>query len=224
MCAETTKSENVRTEGMRADVTVEARPDGKTHVDVTLRAGGTFSNLFPAPSPGDRLEITNGAETAPLAFGTHLIARPSWYATLPGDSSGKTIELRFHRTGNTSALGTRVTMPPSLTITSPPAGERFSPAKSALVLTWAPTATVPMQWSVDGACIEGRHGDVPSDTGRLEISLTAAPPPDGGAARARCDVTAKLERSAHGVVDPAFGEGGSISATVRRETVVEFAP
>jgi hypothetical protein len=225
MCAETTRSENIRTEGMRAEVTAESRGDGRTRVTVQLRVGGVLSNVFPQLSTGDHLDAGNGAGTVPLAFSKGIIASPAYHGELPGDSSGRAVQIRFARTGNTSALGTRVVMPPAFAITAPAPGARLTAARNELELAWSPVAGAPVAWTVDGGCILGLHGDQPADTGSLRVSLTAAPPPDdGGPPRPRCDVTVKLERVAHGTLDPAFGEGGSISATQQRQLVVEFTP
>lgn len=224
MCAETTSSENVRTEGMAVEMRVDARGDGKTTVDTILRAGGPLSNLYPQIAGGDRLEVTNGTDTVPLGFGKHVIERPSYFGVLPGDSSGRSIELRFVRATNTTALGTKVVMPPAFAITSPPAGERYSPARSALTVTWTPVGPTPVDWTVEGSCIANERGQLRADTGRLEVALRAAPPPDGGPPHGRCDVVIRLERTARGVVDPAFGHGGSVHATQRRDHAVSFTP
>jgi len=224
MCAETTQSENIRTEGMAADMQVASRGDGKTHVDVTLRVGGPLSNLHPQITGGDQLEVTNGIDTIPLSFGTHLLARPSYHGVLPGDSGGQTVQLRFVRARDKSALGTKIIMPPGFAITSPRAGETYSPARSALAVRWGPAGPGSVEWSVRGGCITDQRGVIAADTGALDVALAAAPPPDGGPPPSRCDVTVKLERTARGVVDPAFGRGGSVSASQQRERVVEFTP
>lgn len=224
MCAETTSSENVRTEGMAAEVRVDARNGLKTSVDVVLRVGGPLSNVFPQVAGGDRIEVTNGIDTVPLGFSKNVIARPAYYGELRGDSGGQTIQIRFTRAANTSALGTKVIMPPSFAITSPPPGEKHSAARPALAVTWSPVGPTPMEWSIEGTCIKGQSGDQRADTGRLEVVLEAAPPPDGGPPPSRCDVNVRLTRIARGVVDPAFGHGGSITATQQRELTISFSP
>lgn len=224
MCAETTRSENVRTEGMRAEVRVESSADLKTHVHVSLRVGGSFSNVYPEATGADRLEARAGKETIPLVFSRNIVQTPSHHGAFTGDVSGQTVEIRFLRGANTSALGTRVLMPPPLTITGPAPGTKLGPGPAVLVLTWAPTSTEPLQWSVDGRCILARRGDVPIDSGRLEIGLTPGTTEDGGVMREPCDVHATLERTGRGTLDPAFGEGGSVTAFQRRELNVHYTP
>ena len=227
MCAETTRSENVRTEGMSLHARVDARDGGKkTEISATLRAGGVLSNLFPQVVAPDRIEARVGADAHPLAFAHNMIATPGYVATIPGDAGGQTIEIHFLRSGNTTAAGTRVVMPPGLTITAPRAGETFSPVRPALTITWTSTSPSPLptSFSVSGACILPRQGDLAPDPGRLDLVLAAAPPPDGGPYPSRCDVTIRLERQQRGTVDPAFGEGGSILASQSRERVIEFTP
>jgi hypothetical protein len=222
MCAETTQSENIRTEGMRAAARVESRGDGRTSVDITLRAGGPLSNLYPVVSGGDRIEASNGVETVPLVFSKNVIATPSYHGELKGDSGGRLVEVRFHRVGNTSALGTHVTMPPPFAITSPP-GAKISAARPVLEVTWSPTGPMEVAWQVEGECIEAHDGHVDPDVGRLEVVLKAAAR-DGGALPRACDVKVQLSRQAHGKLDPAYGEGGSIVAIQERELKVEFIP
>jgi hypothetical protein len=224
MCAETTRSENVRTEGMRADVRVESYADLKTHVYVSLRVGGSLSNVYPEVTGADRLEATASKETIPLPFSRNVVQTPSHHGIFSADTSGQTVEIRFLRSANTSALGTRVVMPPPLTVTGPAPGTELGPGPAVLVLTWAPISTEPLQWSVDGRCIVDRRGDVPRDTGRLEIALAPGKTEDGGVTREPCDVHATLERTGRGTLDPAFGEGGTITAFQRREAHVHYSP
>jgi hypothetical protein len=224
MCAETTRSENVRTEGLSANVSIEARSPRETRVSVVLRVGGVLSNLYPEIAGGDRLEATSGADTAVLTLSKHLLARPTYDGVLPGDVGGRPVAVRLLRTSNTSALGTRVIMPDAFAITSPPAGEALSSARPSLVIAWTPPRPGIISWSLRGGCILDQRGDAPDDAGRLTIALTAGPPPDGGRPATSCAVTVRLERVGRGTVDPAFGEGGSIDATQSRDTSVTFAP
>lgn len=225
MCAETTRSENVRTEGMSLHARVDVRDGVKTEISATLRAGGLLSNLYPQVTAPDRIEARLGGDLVPLVFSKNIIATPAYSGAVSGDAGGKTVEIHFLRSGNTTATGTRVVIPPAMSITAPRAGEVYSPVRPALTVTWTPVAAAAsMVWEVSGSCIVGKHGDLAPDAGRLDVVLAAAPPPDAGRLPARCDVTIRLERQTRGVVDAAFGEGGSIIASQRRERVVEFTP
>lgn len=223
MCNETTRSENVRTEGLAADITIGARSARETSVSARLRVGGPLSNLYPEIAGGDRLEAVNGAGTVALTLTKPLFGAMTYDGVLPGDSGGRAVAVRFLRATNTSALGTHVDMPASFAVTSPAEDERFSAAQPSLVVTWAPPGRGSLAWSLRGACILDQHGGVPDDRGQLPLVLAAAPTADGGPPMG-CKVTLVLERAARGVVDPAFGEGGSISATQTRERSVWFAP
>lgn len=224
MCNETTRSENVRTEGLAAHITVEAKSARETFVSAKLRVGGPLSNLYPEIGGSDRLEAVNGADTVALTLSKHLLGAMTYDGALPGDSGGRTVAMRFLRVTNTSALGTHVDMPASFAVTSPAEDDHFSAARPSLVVTWAPPLPGSITWVVRGSCIFDQSGGAPDDGGRLPIVLAAAPAPDGGAPRTSCKVTILLERTARGVVDPAFGEGGSITATQTRERSVWFAP
>jgi hypothetical protein len=222
MCAETTSSENIRTHGLSETTIVEATDDQPTRVTVTLRAGGPLSNLFPSVAGGDRLEAGNGTETVPLAFSRGGLDAPHYYGFLPGDSAGRTIGVLLSRTGDVSATETRVTVPLAFTIASPAAGEHLSSARH-VVVTWSPTAASTMDWGVSGDCVHTDLGHQHPDVGRIDLPLRAASAAEGGRP-GTCEVRLALERVEAGVVDPAFGEGGTIGAIQRRVRKFWYTP
>lgn len=223
MCAETISSENVRTEGLYEQVNVETNGDGTTRIAVTLRVGGALSNLYPAIGIADRLEARVGGKLAELVFDKGIVSLPSYRGEVQGDPGGKAFEILFTRSGNTSATGTRVTMPPSFTISSPAEDTTLSLSHPALSLAWGPPSAEPMSWRIEGDCIVSDSGSSSPDTGRAELTLRPAPT-DAGAPAGGCKAKIFLERTGRGVIDPAFGQGGAIQATQRRERVVQITP
>ena len=224
MCSDSTKSSNVRTSGVNAQMTVRSGESGPTQVSVRVRVGGTFSNTFLTLADGDALTVDNGTDTVLLGSVTGLIAAPSNDGALPGDSSGRPITVKFVRPHDTSALGSTVVMPSTLGFASPRVGEAFDSAHPKVVVTWSPASSDPVEWSFRGGCIDENSGVLAVDTGRIEATLAAARDRDGGITVGPCDVTIHLSRTRTGKLDPAFGEGGSITAVQERDRSIRFTP
>jgi hypothetical protein len=223
MCSDSTRSSNVRTSGVNAQMRVHSGEGGPTDVSVGVRVGGNFSNTFLTIADGDELTADNGTDKVSLVGVTGLIAPPSNQGNLPTDSSGRTITIKFVRPHDTSAVASTVVMPRGFTFISPRAGEAFDSAHPRVVATWTPAGSGPVEWSVRGGCVNENSGTEAIDTGRLEITLAAARDADGGVS-GPCDVTLHLARSQAGKLDPAFGEGGSIFAIQDRDRTIHFTP
>jgi hypothetical protein len=223
MCSDSTKSSNVRTSGVNAQMTVHSGESGPTEVSVRVRVGGTFSNTFLTITDGDAIVADNGTDKVSLVGTKGLIAVPSNEGTLPTDSSGRIITVKLVRPHDTSALASTVTMPHGFGFGSPRVGESFDSAHPRIVVTWSPTSSEPVEWSLRGGCINDQSGTDAMDTGRLEATLVAARDADGGI-MGPCDVVIHLSRTRTGTLDPAFGEGGSIVAIQDRERTIHFTP
>ena len=223
MCSDSTKSSNVRTSGVNAQMVVHSGESGPTEVRVRVRVGGTFSNTFLTIADGDALTVENGTDKVSLDSVTGLIAAPSNDGNLPTDSGGRTITVKFARPHDTSALASTVVMPASFGFASPRAGELFDSAHPRVVVTWSPPSSDALEWSFRGTCVENKSGLEAVDTGRLEVTLVAGHDADGGRL-GPCDVTFHLSRTRTGKLDPAFGEGGSIVATQDRDRTIHFTP
>ena len=223
MCSDSTKSSNVRTSGVNAQMTVVSGESGPTQVSVRVRVGGTFSNTFLTIADGDALTADNGTDTVTLASVRGLIAPPSNDGALPTDSGGRTITVKFVRPHDVSAIASTVVMPAGLAFASPRVGERFDSAHPKVVVTWSPPSSDPLEWSLRGGCVDDKSGLEAVDTGRVEVTLTAAHDADGGRL-GPCDVTVRLARTRSGKLDPAFGEGGSFVATQERDRIIHFTP
>lgn len=223
MCSDSTKSSNVRTSGVNAQMTVISGESGPTQVSVRVRVGGTFSNTFLTLADGDALTADNGTDTVSLAPVTGLIHAPSNDGVLPTDSGGRLITVKFVRPHDTSALASTVVMPLGFAFASPRVGEAFDSAHPKVVVLWSPPVSDPIEWSFRGGCIDDKSGTEAVDTGRLEATLVAARDRDGGLS-GPCDVTIHLARSRTGKLDPAYGEGGVISAVQERDRVIRFTP
>ena len=128
MCSDSTRSSNVRTSGVRAEMIVHSGEAGPTEVSARVRVGGTFSNTFLTLADGDELVADNGTDHVALVGSKGLIAVPSNDGTLPTDSSGRTITVKFMRPHDTSAPATTVVMPHALGFGSPRVGESFDSA------------------------------------------------------------------------------------------------
>jgi len=223
MCSDSTKSSNVRTSGVHAEMTVRAAEAGPTQVSVRVRVGGMLSNTFLMLADGDELTAENGVDKVLLGATRGLIATPSNEGTLPGDSGGRTIAVKFTRPHDVSALGSSVVMPLGLRLATPRVGEDFDPAHPKMTITWSPTSSDAIDWFVRGPCVEGYSDRLAVDTGRIDVTLVAARDADGGLAPP-CTVNIHLARQRTGTLDPAFGEGGSVVAMQERDQRVTFTP
>jgi hypothetical protein len=223
MCSDSTRSSNVRTSGVRAEMIVHSGEAGPTEVFVRVKVGGTFSNTFLTLADGDEIVADNGSDHVSLMGTKGLIAVPSNDGTLPTDSSGRTITVKFMRPHDTSAPASTVTMPHALGFGSPRVGESFDSAHPRVVITWSPTSSEAVEWSLRGGCVDEKSGTDALDTGRVEATLVASRDADGGIS-GPCDVVVHLARTRTGKLDPAFGEGGSIIATQDRDRTIHFTP
>ena len=223
MCSDSTRSSNVRTSGVRAEMIVHSGEAGPTEVSARVRVGGSFSNTFLTLADGDEIVADNGTDHVALVGSKGLIAVPSNDGILPTDSSGRTITVKFMRPHDTSAPATTVVMPHALGFGSPRVGESFDSAHPRVVITWSPTSSEAVEWSIRGGCIDDKSGLDAVDTGRVEATLVASRDADGGIS-GPCDVVVRLARTRTGMLDPAFGEGGSIVATQDRDRTIHFTP
>jgi hypothetical protein len=168
-------------------------------------------------------------------------------ATLAGEAGE--ILVAFQRgPDDISAPSSRANLPEPFTLAGVSAGQSVSRAKG-MTLTWAP---VPgggsMRWTGSG-CLGG--GGTTPDSGSLNFDPTRlaepivdaglppislidagaldAAPPDGGGARpdggvTSCAAQVCVERNGSGLVDPAFGAGGSFATTQRRCVAFNLVP
>jgi hypothetical protein len=220
-----TASNNVTTDGIYADLSVTADGSGSTVASASLRVGGVTSNTFLDLDPSDSLVAYAGSQSSPMSRNELLGA--IWYdATFALDSSNLPVKIAFLRTaqGAVSAPNSTATMPADLVVTGPVQDTSFSRSADAVTVTWSGSGqSDPLTWSITGDCVVGQFVNPISDSGTLTIPAGAIQPQQNQGANS-CQATITLTRTRAGVLDPAYGEGGSMVAKQVRTVRILSAP
>jgi hypothetical protein len=247
-CGERVDSTDVRTHGIYAAMRALAEGNGQTAVTADLRVGGSGSNTHLDLKGSDELvawaatgQSQKMSKVKPDALAEYYIYKAS-LAIEAGE-----IVVAFNRgLDDTSAPNSRVTLPDPFTIAGLAPGQEVSRAQG-VTMTWAASpAGGNMRWERSG-CLRGA-GTIPDagsltldpaslalpivdagapvtrplDAGALDAATFDAGAPDAGPTS--CAAQVCLERDRSGMVDPAFGEGGSFSATQRRCVAFNLIP
>lgn len=223
-CADV-KSSDVKTSGMSASMQVVANGGTSATATASVTVGTDYVEL----SGGDALTANTTTSPAPIAMSeSKLLGIISYAATLgDGAAEGNESRITYNRSGNTSAPNSTCTMPAPFNLTGPSAGATFSRSNQDIVVSWdASGKSSPMQYQAKGDCIDTvQAGTIPADTGTVTIpkgSIHAST--SGSNASTSCAITVTVTRSSAGLLDPAFGGGGSISCMQQRSVQVQSAP
>ncbi len=208
---------------MYADINVQADGSGVTTVGATLRVGGVTSNTFVELAGGDQLSASAGEVSAILGEQT-LWAMHSYSAQLPVDAEDTEYVITFDRTIDDSAPASSVTMPAPFDISGTDAGTTHSRAEDEITITWdAAEGGDDMIVAVDSDCTVHETFAVQGDPGTFTIEpgdLTAW----DSMADSTCSAEISVQRVRAGVLDPAYGEGGTIRAIQHRVIEIRIAP
>jgi len=140
-----TSSENVTTQGIRADILVIAEGLGATVVKAQLEVGSggpgrTMLNL----APGDSLTVTaNGIEKT-MVKDISIIGEIEYYASYPFDDAGTQFVVSLNRNNGVSAPNSNVILPEGFVVMLPTSGTVFSSGQ-VIDVVWAPSGT-DRQW------------------------------------------------------------------------------
>ena len=215
-CRQKVESTDIRTSGVYPDIDVVAAGSGSTRVEVRLKVGGPASNTFLELVGEDRLQVTAGGVTKDMD-GSGV----SYIATFPSEAASPFVIAFLRGAADTSAPSTTVNLPEPFTVTLP--ARELSRATDDLTFMWAPTSgTGDIDESLGGSCVDLILETIPDD-GTATISRDQIHASAGGAGDS-CTVTLSLARSGSGQPDPAFTEGGSVTARQVRSTTFTSAP
>jgi hypothetical protein len=212
-CTQHVESTDIRTTGVYPEVDVRADGSGTTRVQVKLKVGGSASNTFLDLVGPDRLEATFGATTKTLDSTSN-----GYTATFVGEAGGPYVISFIRGPADISAPNTTVTLPDPFTVTLPL--RELSRATDDLTFNWTPPGTADMDEYITGSCIDFIGETIPDD-GTATIShdrFHAEHPGD------TCTATLSLGRGQTGQVDPAFTEGGRVTANQGREATFTSKP
>ena len=223
-CSEDVDSENIRTAGIYAAMTIKSATENTADVEVTLKTGGSGSNTYLNLTGGDALTATlnNSASQVLSKYAPNPkeISYRTTFSANPAGVENSTYKIAFNRSANdVSAPDSSVTIPASaadLAVSS----ANFSRTKNAIGLTWsAQDATKHLDLDINGSCIQGYTTTI-LDAG----TYTVNPGTLTGKSSDTCNVTFTLSRSVNGTLDKGYGEGGYIKATVFRSVTASSAP
>lgn len=217
-CKQEVESTDIRTTGVYPVIDVTAEGSGTSRVLVKLKVGGINSNTYLDLTGPDRLTATGGGATKELDSSGSV----SYAATFATEAAGPFVVSFIRGPEDDSAPNTTVDLPEPFVI-SPLATTELSRATGDLVFTWTPgPAAGVIDSSLYGSCIDTIVETIPDD-GTATISHDRIRARDGFT-NDSCSVTLTLARNDVGQVDPAFTEGGRVTATQIRATLFTSTP
>ncbi len=217
-CRQEVESTDIRTTGVYPVIDVTAEGSGTSRVLVKLKVGGINSNTYLELIGPDRLTATGGGATKEL----DSTGSVTYGATFATEAAGPFVVSFMRGPEDDSAPNSTVDLPEPFIIT-PLATTELSRATADLAFTWTPgPAAGVIDSSLYGSCIDTIIETIPDD-GTATISHDRIHARDG-ATTDSCSVTLTLARTDVGQVDPAFTEGGRVTATQIRSILFTSSP
>ncbi len=217
-------SSSITTQGMHADLSVEADGTGQSLASAELTVGGDLSNVYVDLVGGDQLVASEGQVSRAMARHNDVLGRVWYQAVLPADAEGTEFHIALERSaGGVSAPDSVAVLPAGFDVTAPAPGTSHSRG-APLAVTWQPGRADAVTIQVSGFCIVPAAFAVPSwatsyTIGASQLRALDGQPPDGS-----CDIAIVIVRKRAGGVDPAYGEGGSFEARQVRSVTVVSVP
>jgi len=201
-------STNLKTSGIRAELTVTGRGDGSAYASAGLYVSDS-TLTFVELQEGDSLTATTGDQSKDLTK-SELLGLISYGATFSdADAEGTTYSIAFNRDSDESATGNTASLPAKFNLTAP-VGDAlsYSRANDDIVITYDNSGKADeMSYSLDGDCLnvygqvlDGDPGTITLPKGTLTLKDTTTSPTS-------CQVTLTVSRTREGTLDPAFAEG-----------------
>ncbi|MGB5208923.1 MAG: hypothetical protein WBP60_00240 [Gammaproteobacteria bacterium] len=225
-----TDSSNVKSGGIRANLTVEARGDGTSNViaEFTVGSGGLVATYLELKSGDSASAIADGVNKV-LRKDTNLLGGISYENTFATDAAETLFTVSLTRADDTSAPNSTVRMPQAFEITAPDAEQRFGIDQNLPVI-WAPSGySSSMEFGFTARCPRGAPVSTrisirtSADTGSFSPGIRSiiGDAADNLSPGSQCTLEMEVIRSRSGNLDPNYGEGGSIKARqIRKRSVV----
>lgn len=236
-CADT-ESENVTSNGIQAKISVVTEgTTGDTKVWATLAVGsGSIFQTEIKLSGGDSLKAHANSGSKPMQqTSSWFFNNYKYLATFPYNTGDTEFRVEFDRSLSVSAPNSTVTLPAPFSISNT-SGDSYPPDGSIQV-TWLPSSisisesmTMRIQiscTSYSGQSYSGSYQQAVIDSGLHTVSVAEVlrrTAPDSSYYPKSCSVGITLARERSGILDPNFGEGGSISAKQVRGFTVNITP
>lgn len=233
-CGGSTSSDNVTSEGIQAEITVEARGSGITHVDavLTVGSGGAFGTDLDLSS-SDTFSAHAYDETRVFNKNEDILGEIDYSTSFPFNEGPTEFRVSLERTNNPSMPNSTVTLPQGFVIVAPTQDQVFT-TMDDIELTWDPSGyadTIYVDFWFE--C------DAPANT-KVVFTRSRTEADDGTATypaadlldgyepdldeTGECDTNIEVMRSSNGTLDPGYGEGGYIRARQLRDVdvVIQF--
>ena len=227
-----TDSENVKSGGIYASITVEADGGGDTKIWTTLQVGNGLLATDLELSPTDHLlAYANGITKIMEYDGFPLFV--TYQTAFPFDDEDTEYRIELNRSKDISAPNSVVTMPPPFSITSP-AGLSYT-KDATVTVNWEPAYSLDrmlINYSVNCIGSDGEKHPAfytvgATDNGQRDIVvseiLSNASPKFTDSSKG-CSLEITVTRQRKGTIDPNYGEGGEISASQTRRINASIAP
>jgi len=216
-CRQEVESTDIRTTGVYPVIDVTAEGSGTSRVLVKLKVGGPASNTYLELVGPDRLTATGAGATKELDSSGGV----SYAATFATEAAGPFVVSFIRGEEDDDAPNSTVNLPEPFTLTVETT--ELSRATGDLAFSWTPgPAGGVIDSSLYGSCIDTLIETIPDDgTGSISRDRIHA---RDGATTESCTVTLTLARTHVGQVDPAFTEGGRVTATQIRDRAFTSTP
>ncbi len=225
-------SEDIRTSGIYAYFRASADNENQTYIFADLRTGpGLFADKI-ILSAGDTLKAGMG----PVEHTLSRDGNNNYVTTFDINGSDAEVIIGLDRANDTDAPNSRVTLPTGFAITTPGAAHVFNRGED-ITITWDPSVSDKnINITIGGTCTASGTSqqlsfsrDVTlSDTGTyasaVDVVMNARGQLDQFDTGKNCPGYIFLERKTDGTLDPNYGKGGSISASLSRRINIEFNP
>lgn len=206
---ESVSSEDVATDALYA--VFEATGEGSNvHATAILKVGGDSATTYVNLEAGDRLVVS--ADGVDVEMTESNVSDLYIYdADFTGLAAGTELTFRLEREVEDDALDNRCTLPVGLEVTAPEPIEDLSRATDDLDIAWSPSGEAdPVRAVISGDCVWDEVVDVQGDPGVAVVTAGTLASLDEDAPTT-CPAQVQVQRRRAGTIDPAFGEGGSIT-------------
>ena len=208
-------SEDLDTDGMHADITIEAHGDGRTQVRASLRAGDAGSLTWVELDDGDRLFAQNGVERAQLSERNDAFEMYEYAAALDGDRPESPVRVELRRAQFADAKDSQATLPAPFTVRTEVGGRALVAGVDAVPLRWGQGSGDNVSVRISGDCLLDYDSGPMPDSGAVVLPPQALEPWSSDAAGESCVATVQVRRVRGGTLDPAFESGRITAAQVR---------
>jgi hypothetical protein len=222
---ESAESEDIRTGGMYPNMAV-VNDGTSSEADVIIRVGGPTSNTFVNLTAGDTLAVSVNDGDSVTMSENNLGDYYQYSATFTESEEDTKFTFILMREDDESAPESVATLPAPFSLSGPEADTLFSRAADDITVTWTPSGKEDnMTLLISGDCLNDEVDISLEDTGSYVINAgTLELEEDDDKFEESCSGTITVRRTRAGSVDPAFEEGGTVTATQVRSVAFRSDP